>query len=138
MNSAAPKPVMYSKRRFPGIPDRIQQYGLCILFHLSLPFLSLLIEAAVLKHVEDKTLFLFLAVYPLNIGVSSRSPLLFGFTIVIGLMYSAFFGLVSGKIPLEPVIYTVGYWLLSVVILVHAGERFNRHVAHGEPFWEFG
>jgi hypothetical protein len=103
-----------------------------------LPFLPLLIERTVLGHVEEKTFFLFLSVFPLSIGVTSRSALLFGATIVIGLLYSIFFGLIAGSSHLNPMTTTSGYFCLVAVVLIHGIERYNRHVADLEPFWEFG
>ncbi len=124
--------------RLPGIPEHIQEYLLCILFHLLFPFLPLLVERIVLGHVEDKTLLLFLAVYPLSIGVSSRSRLLFGITVVICLIFSTLFGLASGKIEMSRTGSQIGYICLLAVMLIHACERYNRHVADRQPFWEFG
>jgi len=111
---------------------------LCLLFHLFLPFLPLVIEAAILRNVEDKTLLLFLAIYPLSIGVSSRNRLMFGKAVVIGLAYSTFFGLNSGDVLLSPVIYNIGYLCLAAVMIIHMGERYNRHVVDRDLFWEFG
>ena len=126
-----------SRLRVRGLPDQWQQYGLCLLFHLLLPFLPLVIEWIVLGHMEEKTFFLFLSVFPLSIGVTSRSALLFGVTIVIGLLYSIFFGLIAGSLHLNPMTTTWGYFCLFAVILIHSMERYNRHVADLEPFWEF-
>jgi hypothetical protein len=124
-------------RRLPGIPDHMQQFGLCILFHLMLPFLPLGIEATVLHRVERRTQLLFLALYPLGIGVSSRNRLMFGATVLMSLVYSTFFGLISGNVVLGANEYTVGYVCLAALILVHAGERYNRHVIDCDEFWQF-
>lgn len=124
-------------RRLPGLPDHIQEFGLCILFHLLLPLLPLVIEWAVRGRILPGTLFLLLAVYPVTIGVSSRSRLLLGATIVIGLVYSTFFGISSGGMRIVPNAYFVGYACLGCVILIHTVERYNRHVVDRELFWEF-
>jgi hypothetical protein len=123
--------------RVPGIPDHLEELGLCILFHLTLPFLPLITEAVVLGRVEHKTYLLFLALYPLSIGVSSRSRLMFGATVILSLFYSTLFGLVSGSTLLAPNIYTSGGFCLTLMILIHLCERYNRHVVEREPFWEF-
>ena len=122
--------------RMPGIPKPIQEYVLCILLHLLLPFLPLLIECGVQGRVDQKTLLLFLAIYPLAIGVTSKSKLMFGITVVIGLAFSAFFGLASGGIRLSELTFTMAYLCLAVVMLVHVLERYNRHVADRQPFLE--
>ncbi len=125
-------------RRLPSVPEHMEQYSLCILFHLLLPLLPLGVELVVLQHVEHKTLLLFLAIYPLSIGVSSRSRLMFGITIVLGIVYSIFFGMIVGGIAMARITYLVSYLCLAAVVLIHAGERYNRHVAEREPFWDFG
>jgi hypothetical protein len=125
-------------RRVPGVPQHIEEYSLCILFHLLLPLLPLGVELVVLGHVEHKSLLLFLAIYPLSIGVSSRSRLMFGATIVLGIVYSIFFGMIAGGVAMAPVTYLISYLCLSAVVLIHACERYNRHVAERELFWDFG
>ena len=124
-------------RPIPGVPEHVEQYGLCILFHLLLPLLPLGIELAALGHVEPKTLLLFLAIYPLGIGVSSRSSLMLGFTIVIGIWYSIFFGMSAGSLQLRPEILLIGYLCIIAVIGIHSCERYNRHVIARELFWHF-
>lgn len=128
---------MGSRLRVRGLSDPWQQYGLCILFHLLLPFLPLIIERIVLGHLEEGTFFLFLAVFPLSLGVTSRSALLFGVTVVIGLLCSIFFGLIAGRLHLNPITTTLGCFCLIAVILIHAMERYNRHVVDLEPFLKF-
>jgi hypothetical protein len=87
---------------------------------------------------REQTLLLFVAIYPLSIGVSSCSRLMFGFTVIVGLVYCVFFGLISGNVPLHPNVYKVGAVGLVALVLLHACERYNRHVADEESFWKFG
>jgi hypothetical protein len=107
------------------------------LFHVLLPWLPLGVEFAATKRVEPSTLLLFLAIYPVSIGVSSRNQLILGFTIVLGMAYCVFFGMTSGGIVLNSVLITIGYALLGFVVFVHAIERYNRHVPEEELFWKF-
>lgn len=123
--------------RLGSMPARFEQYGLCLLFHMMLPFLPLGIELASQERVAPKSVLLFLAIYPIGIGVSSHSQLMFGATVIVGIMYSAFFGLTSGGVVVTEWIYTVGYLSLGAIVLVHAGERYKRHVRAGETFWKF-
>ena len=78
-----------------------------------------------------------MAIYPLAIGVTSQSKLMFGITVVISLVFSAFFGLASGGIKLSGLAFKTAYFCLWAVMLIHAFERYNRHVADREPFLEF-
>ena len=121
----------------PGIPDRWQQFGLCMLFDLLVPCMPLAVEIPILGHVEAKTFFLFLAVFPITIGVSSRSQLMFGATVVICLGYSVIFGLASNGVRFGPLCFTFGDWCFIVVVVLHAAERYNYHVAEGRAYWKF-
>src|SRR5262245_61675308 len=125
MSDVAPKET---PRRVPGIPDRVQEFLLCILFHFLLPLMPLLAEVMVLGYVEGRTLLIFVAIQAVAIGVSSRSRLMFGSTIVIGLVYSLFFGLLAGGSRMSALTYEIGCVCMAVVMLIHAGERYNRHV----------
>lgn len=124
-------------RRLPQLLANIQEYLLCILFHFAVPFLPLLLELIVLGRVEHKSLYLFIAVYPISIGVSSQSRLQFGFTVVVGLVFSSIFGLESGNLKITPSCSLGGYACLLLIMLMHAVERFNRHIRDGEPYWNF-
>lgn len=124
-------------RRMPGIPEHFQEFLLCILFHLLLPLMPLMAEAAALGRVEGKTPLLFFAIYPLSIGVTSRSRLMFGATVVVGLSFSIFFGLLAGGTQISSAAYQLGYLCLGAIVLVHCCERYNRHVVDRDPFWEF-
>ena len=101
-----------------------------------LSFLPLLIECGAHGSVAPETLLLFMAIYPLAIGVTSRSRLMFGVTVMIGLVFSAFFGLASGGIKLPQLTFKAACYALGFVMLVHAFERYNRHVADRESFLE--
>jgi hypothetical protein len=136
MNDVAQSPQK-EPLRLPGIPDNVQEFLLYILFHMLFPFLPILVQTIVRGYVEEETSLLFLAVYPLSIGVSSQSRLMFGFTVVFCLVYSMLFGLASGSIKLPATGAQIGYGCLAVLMLIHACERYNRHVVRRHRFWEF-
>jgi len=123
--------------RFPRLSDPVQEFFLCILFHMLLPFVPLVAEIAVLGRVEKKTVLLFLAIYLVSLGVSSHSRLMFGATIVFGLMYSMFFGLAAAGGDLAAPVIGFGYLILTLGMLFQAAERYNRHVVEQDRFWEF-
>ncbi len=116
---------------------RVEEYLLCILFHMLLPFLPLVIEAAELRHIEPKTLLFFFSVYPLNLGVSSQSRLLFGMTVAISIVYATLFGAVSGNITIASSAYTAGYGIVAAAMILHSYERYRHHVTNGVPFLKF-
>lgn len=123
--------------RFPEIRGQVAEYLLCVLFHFSLPLLPLFVEAAMEGAINHKTLILFLSVYPLNLGISSRSKFIFGLAVVIGLAYAIFFGIASASLTVPSAAKTVGYALASFVALLHLLERYNRHIVDDKPFLEF-
>jgi hypothetical protein len=124
-------------RRVPGPPEHIQEFLLCVLFHLLFPFVPLLVEISLLGRVERKSLLLFLAIYAVSIGVSSRSRLMFGITIVLGMIYAIFFGIATTGAELRAPVLIAGQLALGLIVLVHACERYNRHVVDRIRFWEF-
>lgn len=125
-------------KRIPGLPDHWQDFFSCILMHVAAPFTPLLLEYWFTGAIDSKSLYLFVAMYSLALGITSCSLLLFGATFLVGFMYSAAYGtIVRGGSPL---IEADGIALFAVagIALVHCFERFNRHVIDRTPFWEFG
>jgi hypothetical protein len=123
--------------RFPEVRGQVAEYLLCVLFHFLLPLLPLLIEAAMEGAINHKTLILFLSVYPLSLGISSRSKFVFGLGVVTGLTYAIFFGIASALLTAPNWVKTLGYLCASLVALLHLFERYNRHIAEDRPFLEF-
>jgi hypothetical protein len=124
-------------RQFPSTADRVEQYALCLLFHLLVPWLPLGIALAASKRVEHGSLLLFLAIYLLSIGVSSRYQLFMGVMVVLSIVSSAFYGMTSGGIVIDETLITIGYAISFATVAVHAWERYDRHVANNETFWKF-
>jgi hypothetical protein len=125
------------KFRFRGIPRTVEEYLLCILLHFLLPFLPIATEAVVSGRVSSKTLLLFLAIYPLNIGISSQRKLLFAAAFVVSVIYSGFFGIACGALIVPAVAYLFGFSVVAGLALVHLMERYNRHIADSELFLKF-
>lgn len=108
-----------------------------MLFHLLFPFVPLAVELVVLGRVEQRSLLLFLALYSLSIGMSSRSQLMFGVTIALGMIYAICFGLATAGAELAEPVRVSGHVALILIVLVHVCERYNRHVVDRIHFWEF-
>jgi hypothetical protein len=126
---------MHVLARLGHVAADVEHYLLCVLFHLLLPWLPLGVELAATKRVAPDTLLLFLAFYFVTIGVSSRNRLIFGASIVLGMTASIFFGMTSGGIVLSGTLIGIGYFFLSLVVIAHARERYNRHVIDDEIYW---
>jgi hypothetical protein len=124
-------------RRIPGLPVHWQQYLCCIAMHLLLPFLPILLEKVLTGAIDDKSVILFVAMYAMSIGITSNSVLAFSLTLTVGVIYCAGYGAaVTSNLVATP-LKDVAWWVLSAVGILHAFERFNRHIADREPFFEF-
>lgn len=125
-------------KRVPGLPDNWQQYCVCLLLHLALPFLPLLLEWLFTANVEEKSLYLFVAMYAMAIGITSTSALAFSGTLLVGLLYCAAYGAATENAKNAGVLGGhVAVGVILTVVLVHAVERFNRHVVDRLSFLEF-
>lgn len=126
-------------KRIKGLPPHWEEYLLCVLLHMMLPFLPLLFELIFSKAhvVSDKSLMLFSAMYALSIGLSSSSKLMFGFTVVISIFFSVAFGVVAGGGNSIQNSEIFSFIALVFIFLIHALERYNRHVIDQTPFWIF-
>jgi len=125
--------------RIKGLPPHWEEYFLCVLLHMALPFLPLLFEMLFsnTSTISEKSLMLFSAMYALSIGLSSKSKLMFGFTVVISIFFSVAFGVVAGGGNSIPNSEVYSYWALLGIFIIHALERYNRHVIDQTPFWDF-
>ena len=114
--------------RFPEIQGNIGEFLLCILFHFMLPILPIAIELAIEGSINPKTVFLFLSVYPLNIGISSRSRFLFGFAVVVSFSCATFFGIASAPVAISKIVRSIGLLAVTSIAGLHLMERYNRHI----------
>jgi hypothetical protein len=134
--ATAPKPAW----RVPGPPDHVQQFGVCLLFHLFVPLLPLLAEAAASGGAPSpSTLYLAASAYALSIGVSSRNILSWGLFFVLGLMFAFLFGLSKAPAAAEAIRDASLFPLAGIVLvfLIHCFERYNRHIVDREQFFSF-
>lgn len=124
-------------RRVPGIPDHWQNYLLSVIFHMALPLLPLGLELITTGKLEDKSIILIAALYGITVGVASASGLMFGFGVVIGIVFSSVYGVTEAGAKVAAL--SVGFAKMSMVIVFVAQilERYNRHVVDRHPYFEF-
>jgi len=75
--------------------------------------------------------------YAISIGMSSRSRLIFGAGVVISIIFAVAYGMLLGQ---APPLTNCGKLALGAIVFVfvfHGLERYNKHVADQEPFFEF-
>ena len=113
-----------------------QDFLFCIALHLTLPLLPLGLEHWFTGHIETKSVALTAALYAMAIGLSSRNLAFLGLGIVAGFICSAVFGFLSVQPELAHA-DTFAYAVILMVFVLHAIERFNRHVTDRVPFLEF-
>lgn len=127
-------------KRIPGVSKEWSNYLLCLLLHMSLPLLPLGFETLVRsEHLPSiQTLNITAAFYAISIGLSSKNVAMFGLGIFVGVCFSVLFGIASSNPNLNDDMYFYSPIACIVAIfIIHACERYNRHVADCTPFFEF-
>ncbi len=124
-------------RRIPGLPDYWENYFLCVLFHMLLPLLPLALELWQTATISEKSMTLAASMYSIGIGVSSRSKLMFGLTVIASLVFAIAYGIASGQQQPLSGSGTSALWSICAFFILHALERYNRHVVDQLPFLEF-
>lgn len=118
--------------------DCWQDFLVCIALHMLLPLLPLLLEWWFAKHVEAKSITLTAALYSMAIGLSSRHVALLG----IGILFGFTFAATSGHLSTEPApglehVGVISGVAIAFMFVWHIIERYYRHVAESEEFFEF-
>jgi len=125
-------------KRIPALPEEWGDFFTCILLHMLLPLLPLLIELWLKGAPTDGTSAITASMYSIAIGLSSRNKAMLGLCILISIIFSVVFGIVSASQTSQ--LSDVTLWSsISIfsVFLLHCFERYNRHVVDCIPFWEF-
>lgn len=123
-----------------GLNEAWSNYIFCLAVHMVLPLSPLIIEAVIrADHIPTiQTLSVTTSLYAIGIGLSSRNIALFGACLLIGVLFAVFFGITVATHSYD---INSHYWpfivCLSCVFIMHACERYNRHVADCTPFLEF-
>jgi len=147
-----PKPIK-------GLPNHVQSFFVCIIFHMVFPALPLVFELIESGRIAEKALVLFTSLYAATIGVSSRNQLVFGSTMLVSIVFSFVYGftLRDDPVPLSAAMPTSGVisesiveattsvdlttWIaiitLICLVVQHVAERYNMHVVDEIPFLAF-
>lgn len=119
----------------------MQQYCTCILMHLLFPFMPFVFEWFFVGHdVEALSLTLFLALYAIAVGNTSRSVALFAVYLLIGVLAAAAYGqALNPGLPLsEKLTMTHSAWIgVCIIVASHLLDRYHRHVVEREPFFDW-
>ncbi len=126
--------------RVPGLSPYWQDYFVCLLFHMLLPLMPLTLEYAFTAGIRPSTAHLTASLYAISLGASSRNKLLFALGVMVGFFFAASFGqTVAAELQVGPAPGVLVYPLAAIVFIfmVHAFERYNRHVVDRTPYWDF-
>lgn len=125
-------------KRIPALPAEWGDFLTCILLHMLLPLLPILIEIWLKGAPTEPTASITASMYSIAIGLSSKNKAMLGLCILISIIFSVVFGIVSAS--QTPQLSDVNLWSgISIfsVFLIHCLERYNRHVVDCVPFWAF-
>lgn len=127
------------RRPLPRLPREWEEYSLCVILHMVLPLLPLGIEFWWKLQISETSVTLAAAMYSIGIGLSSRSRLQFSVTLIISILFSAAFGITIASTRTDEfqTARLIGMISITLVFLLHAAERYNRHVVECTPFLEF-
>ena len=128
---AAPKvaPILY-------IPKHVEYFLLSLMLVLILPLLPLSLELIATGEIKPESLTMAIAMYALAIGVTSQSQVVFGACLIIGVIFAVEYG-IAVKTPASAPSHMVCAGTILWVFVLHAVERFQRHVQRRSPFLEF-
>ncbi len=127
--AAAPKPIL-------GISKPWEYFVISILFSLVLPLLPLPIEFYITHGIKPESMTMAIAIYAVSIGVTSRSQVIFGVCVLVGVVFAVAYG-VSVKAPDQSPATWVSWAIVGLVFIMHGIERYQRHVQQRTPFLEF-
>jgi len=119
-----------------GLPNHVQDYLSCLLMHMGLPFLPLIVELMLTRQIDPKSVYLFAAIYPTTIAVTSYDKLQRNLAIWIGFMFAAAYGVSVRPGPKIDHGTEFAYASVAIFFLLHAVERFQRHIVDRTPFPE--
>ena len=136
-----PKPI-------PGISDEVSDFLTCIILHMLLPLLPLIIEFWKTKgEPSDATLAISASMYSIAIGMSSRNTAIFSIGVFVSILFSIVFGMLNGPIGSNSLnnatcclvhVRGASFFTMILIFIMHACERYNKHVVECIPFWDFG
>lgn len=129
--------VKRGARSIPGVPDHWQHFLLSLVFQISLPLLPLAIEGWSTGSLSNQSATVVASMYAIGIGSSSRNRLLLGLGIVISLIFAVAFGRSLAQGGSLPGSIASAQAAMAFMLICHAAERYNRHVAERAPYWEF-
>ena len=134
----------------PNFLSRLWEYPAfwsSIFFLLVLPWVPIIAEWGATGEVKSSSLQIFVALYGLGLGASSRDEMKFGYGVLVAIVFSSSYGSILVR-ETDPVTgpgggFDSAFWewapmIVGVALFIaHAAERYTRHVCEEAPFFEW-
>lgn len=121
--------------------NNYQDFFTSILLHLLLPLMPLIFEHNYTDFISERSLTMTASIYAFSIGVSSRNKVTLAVCIIIGLLNAGNYGATILSDKNSEVNHTTfdfmsfgAFWLIVLIFLIHAIERWIRHISENEEF----
>ena len=127
-----------AKLRILNFSKQLDDYFACLLLHLVLPLLPIALEFLNTGKVSSNSLTLMASFYAISIGLSSYYRTQFAMGIIVCIIFASIFGTISQGNTLAFSLFmtkVLAGGTIFAIFIVHAIERYNRHVVDCEPFW---
>jgi hypothetical protein len=118
-----------------------------VFFLLLLPWVPLLAEWGATGEIKASSLQIFVALYALGLGASSRDEVRFGFgvlvAVVLSMSYGSILAMEDATVAEPGGGFSSAFWggitiIVGVSLFIaHAAERYTRHVHDEAPFFEW-
>ena len=131
-----------------GLDERWEQFLLCVIAHMILPFLPLGFEYWTTNNISAESLSIATAMYALSIGVSSKISVITLLCGCVCLIFSFAYGnLVALSVDTSNAsnqvitslngVDSIAFFCLLSIFIAHIIERYVRHIKFDESFFEF-
>lgn len=124
-------------RRVPDLPEEWQHFLLSLLYVSLLPLIPLVLEFWLKGNLSASSLTLATAIYSVTVGASSKNRLLFGVGILLAIVFSSVFGVVMNATTPPKGTEEACFVVLALLTVFNVFDRWNRHMADHEKFWDF-
>ena len=75
--------------------------------------------------------------YVILIGITSKSQFIFSISLISSILLAAAYGAENATASAFPLLNNLAFYDIIVVFILHAVERFYRHMSLSEPFFLF-
>lgn len=118
----------------------VQEYGVCIIFNLLIPLLPIFLEKYFTGSISSPSMMISAAIYSVAVGNASSYKLLFAISILIGMIFSACFGvaMIEGTKEILPKSsYTLAAVSIVAILTISLAEKYATYIVEKKKCWNF-